>query len=187
MSKRVYEDLRDMLKQEIGAITKKGDLTKESLDNLHKLTSTLKSVEYIMQEEESEGSSHAQGGYSQRYNPYMPYGMSYGGGMSNGQSYNQSYDYSRDGGQSYRGSYDQGSYARQGRDGDSDGQYSEDGGSYARRRDSRGRYSSDGNAYGYSRHTQTERMIEKLESMMDTATTEKERKAIERCITQLES
>ena len=66
--------------------------------------------------------------------------------------------------------------------------------SYRRGRDARtGRYvSRDRGSYddysrGYSRHTEKERMIEKLEDMMEDAVSEKEKRAIQRCIDQLES
>ena len=179
MSKRTYEELRDMLRHELDILTKKGEVTKETLDYFQKLTSTLTKVEQLMQT--SEGGE--QNGYSQRYYPMMP--MSYDGapmnmGNSNrysmrGDSYNQgSYD---------GGSYDDGSsYARRGRDGDGDGRYSESDYSNRRGRDSRGRYSRD----GYSRHTAKEKMIQKLEDMADTATNAREKQAIMNCIDELE-
>lgn len=201
MSKRTFEDLRDMLKHELDAITKKGDITKESLDNIQKLTSTLKNIEVMMQKEEgSEGGQSMMMPYS-RYMPmgsYDGHGGSYDYSMNRGGSYNQGGSYdggtsnrgSYDGGTSNRGgsydggSYDGGSYdGRRGRDGDSDGRYSEES-SYRRGRDARGRYTS--RDAGYSGHTDRERMIGKLETMMEDATTEKERKAIQRCIDQIE-
>jgi len=58
----------------------------------------------------------------------------------------------------------------------------DDGMSYAQRRDSRGRYSS----RMYSRHTEMERMIDKLETMYDMATDPAVKQAIEQCINNLE-
>lgn len=91
--------------------------------------------------------------------------------------YNDSYDYSRDG-----------SYARRGRDGDSDGRYSE-ASSYRRGRDSMGRYTSrDGGSYrdgGYSGHDKTQ-MVQKLEQMMRETEDAQERENIRRAIEQLE-
>lgn len=215
MSKRTFEDLRDMLKHELDAITKKGDITKESLDNIQKLTSTLKNIEVMMQKEEGseggqsmmmpysrympmgsyDGQSMNRGSYNQgggSYNSYNQGGSNQGGSYDGG-SYNAGGSSNRggsyDGGNSGRGSYDGGSYdggsydGRRGRDGDSDGRYSEEG-SYRRGRDARGRYTS--RDAGYSGHTDRERMIGKLETMMDDATTERERKAIQRCIDQIE-
>lgn len=202
MSKRTYEDLKELLTQEVNAITKKGDITKDSLDNLYKLTATLKYVSHLMKEGESEG------GYSMAPYRTMPYSMNQGSydgrGSYDGMSNRGSYD-----GMSNRGSYNQGSYrgsydgrsmdgqsrdysmdgnsmdGRRGRDGDSDGRYSEEG-SYRRGRDARGRYTSNDSYDGYSRHTEKERMIEKLRTMADSTGTEKERMAIMRCIDQLE-
>ena len=177
MSKRTYEELRDMLRHELDVLTKRGEITKDSLDHFQKLTSTLCKIETLMKAEEGgeEGYSQRGGNYSNRY--MMPMGSynSYDGqpmntGMSN--------DYSRTYGGSYDNSYNEGvSHARQGRDGDGDGRYSEAGNNYSRRRDSRGRY---------SRHTEKEKMIEKLERMADSATNERERSAIMECIDELE-
>ena len=164
---KTYEELRDLLRHELDALTKKGDVTKESLDYFYKLTCTLKNIERIMEAEE--GNSE-RGGYSQRMMPMYPMYGSYDGG-----SYN---------------SYD----GRTGRDADNDGRYSEDGGNYSRgrglyntSRDNGGRYSREGQSYNeYSRHTEKERMIEKLESMMGSVSSEKDRQAIMRCIEQME-
>lgn len=83
--------------------------------------------------------------------------------------------------------------------------YDEDGSSYARRkRDSMGRYSRDGGNYSengqdgyserrhyvrghYSRADAKEHMIDKMEEMMDMATTDKEREAIRQCISKIEN
>ena len=57
-----------------------------------------------------------------------------------------------------------------------------DGGGSYRGRDSMGRYSRAG---GYSRHEAKEQMMEQLQEMMASASTEKERQAIQRCIDQM--
>lgn len=119
-------------------------------------------------------------------------GDSYDGhGMSNDGSYRGSYEGGSNDGGSYN-AYDGASNARRGRDGDGDGQYSE-----RRGRDRMGRFTSrDGGSYessngsyayrGYSRHTAKERMMGKLESMLEDAQTEKERMAIRQCLEELE-
>lgn len=177
MSKRTMEELKELLNHELDMLTKKGDITKESLEYFDKLTHTLKSLEYIIQAEDGGMSNgYSQRGYSR--NDYSQEGYSQGryrmpmGGMY----------------------YDEGnSNARRGRDGDGDGRYSErdgrnsyndssyEGGSYDR--GSNGRSSYDRG--GYSRHTAKERMIEKLTDMMNEASTESERIAIRRCIDQI--
>lgn len=60
--------------------------------------------------------------------------------------------------------------------------------SYRRGRDARGRYTSRENSRdrGYSRAMDRERMIGKLEDMMDDAPSEKERRALQQCVTKLE-
>lgn len=98
--------------------------------------------------------------------------------------------YSQRGGYS-RNSYDGGSY---------EGGSYEGGSSYARRRrDSMGRYSREysganrsgnrggGSRGGYSRAEGKEEMIEKIEEMMEEATNEKERQALQRCMSALEN
>ena len=170
MSKRTYEELRDMLCHELDVLTKKGEITKDNLDHFNKLTNTLYKIEGLMKMED---------GQSNQY-PRMMRGMSNESGYSRG-----SYDTDM----SNRNSYADESYARQGsydgragRDADNDGRYSEERGDYSRRRGSYSRYSRD----GYSRHTAKERMIEKLESMADKAMTEKDRMAIMDCIEELD-
>lgn len=61
-------------------------------------------------------------------------------------------------------------------------------GSYSRGRDSMGRYTSNRsyNRGGYSGHGSSDQMINKLEAMMDEASTEKERMAIQNWIDELE-
>ncbi len=71
------------------------------------------------------------------------------------------------------------------------------GGSYAQRRDSRGRYSREGrmsrNSYarngrrsGYSRDDETEKMVEKLERMMEKTTDQNAKDAIQEAISAIE-
>ena len=144
-------------------LTKKGEVTKESLDYFDKLTHSLKSLEYIMKSEDG-GNSY---GYSRNYaNEYS------------GEGYSRARYRMPMGGSSYgENSYESdASYARRGRDGDGDGRYSERGHSmnYSER-----------NSYEYSRHTAKEHMIQKLTDMMEDASTEEERKALKRCISQL--
>ena len=201
---RMFEDLKDSLKQEIRALSKK-DMTKESLDMLYKLTESLKAVQTIEAMEKSEKGSSSEPGYSM--NQGMVHMGSYNGGSYGSyDSYNQggsnrgsyenngnnrgsyrggSYDGSYEGG-SNRGSYD-GSYERGGSNRGSYENY--DGGSNARRGrdgDGDGRYAEASNR-NYSRHTSKERMIQKLETMMEDASTSKEKEAIMRCMEQLES
>ena len=94
---QMYENLRDMLEQEVTEIERKGNLDAQSLDHLYKLMATLKNTDKCIEREEG-GSS-----YGRSYNmrgSYMPDMMSrdnfrdssYRGRVS----YDNSYGYSRD-------------------------------------------------------------------------------------------
>ena len=156
MGKRMYEDLCEMLESELNTITKKGELTKESLELIDKLTHAIKSVTTIkaMEEADKWGGENSYRGYSRGYanNSYGANSYnSYDGGMSNAYSR----DYSRD------NSYD----GRRGRDGDGDGRYSE---------------------RGYSRANEKEHMMMKLEKMMDDTINPQERQTIQKVMQQLQ-
>lgn len=220
---QMYENLRDMLEREIGEIERKRDIDKESLDNLFKLTSSLKVVDKCIEKHEQEdmmksggvsmmsNQSNAQGGNSGNSMTYPYMGMGYpimSRGMSNASnaSYasNGSYESnasnaggsygSYEGGQSgargqnnNRGSYDGGqsgenSNGRRGRDGDGDGRYNESRDNF---RDSSSR-DSYGRSYGYSRDAAKKKMVQKLETLMDDTMSEKERKAIQECISEID-
>lgn len=89
--------------------------------------------------------------------------------------YSQRRRYSRDGGWEARGVYG------------TDHSYDDDGNSYrGRKRDSMGRYSRDDDGI-YSRADGKDHAIRKLHEMMDDAMSDKEREAIKRCISTLES
>ena len=228
---KMYEDLKEMLEDQLKKIAKKGDISPNELENAYKAVDILKDIQTIeaMKKADEEHEKQGQeGGYSQRGNNYSREGM------SNNQGYSQHYIYpwmsyepvwnqepymGKQDMQNMRGSYNRGgsynvgnnsndysngSYdgmnnaGTRGRDGDGDGRYSErgydsyDGGSYdssyRRGRDARtGRYvSRDGRSYEYSRASEKERMIGKLEGMMEDAKTEKERMAIMQCMEKLE-
>jgi len=189
MSTRMYEDLKDTLKEELRAIAKKGELSKESLDTMYKLTKTMTSIDKMM---EMEGGNSNERGYSMNYarNSYEgSYNQgSYGQGSYNQGNYNQGSNRGSYDGNNNRGSYEGGSNR-----GSYDGNYNSNRGSYegsygrrGRDADSDGRYSEYGNSRDYSRHTSKERMIQNLEMMMNEAGSEKEREAIKRCMEQLE-
>lgn len=91
------------------------------------------------------------------------------GTSSEGMSDDYSRNMSNEGGMS--GEYSRGnSYARRGRDGDSDGRYNE---------------SSNGQSYGYSRDASRKKMVQKLETLMDDTMSENERTAIQDCINRI--
>lgn len=112
-NKRMYDDLCVMLEKELDTLSKKGDITSESLEYIDKLTHSLKSIATIVAMEEAK-----------EYGGYDNY--------SRDNSYDGSYDsYNRYNRRSYdnmnsRSSYDNMSYdGRRGRDADNDGRYSE--------------------------------------------------------------
>lgn len=212
---QMYENLRDMLEREVSAIEHKQDLDESSLDNLYKLTTSLKTVDKCIDREKMEEgqsqqgqSMQGQGGNSfigNRY-VYARDGQSYDG-MSNDMSNHWPMMrpiYYRDGGRSYDGmsnrgdmsndgnsynSYNYG-YARDGRagrDADNDGRYSEENaGNSNRGRNSYNRGNSyDGNSYEYSRDESRKKMVQKLETLMDDTMSENERKAIMECISKI--
>lgn len=204
---KAYEDLKEILEDQIKKISKKGDISVQELDNAYKAVDILKDMETIKAMQEAGYSQDSGNSYRNSYNSYdggysgnnsnnsygpiwnqnqdmmRPYpmrrmsrdGMSNDGSYNSyGGSYNRSYDNSHN---SYEGSYN--SYdGRAGRDADSDGRYSERGGSYE--------YSNDYSRRRYSRHSEKERMIDKLETMADVASDTKTKMAIEQCITKLE-
>ena len=212
---KAMEELKELLEEELKKIAKKGDITPTELESVYKAVDVIKDIATIKAMEGSSDEDTKQqymkykdysqdDGHSERmmWYPYMDgpvwnqnrsmtgnHGSSYAyDNMSNRGSYDG--DGSNDGG-SYN-AYDGASNARRGRDGDGDGQYSE-----RRGRDRMGRFTSrDGGSYessngsyayrGYSRHTAKERMMGKLESMLEDAQTEKERMAIRQCLEELE-
>ena len=113
---QMYENLHDMLEQEISKIQSKGELDSQSLDNLDKLMRTVKNTDKCI---DREGGGQSYGSYNNMRSydnmgrsmmmPMESYGMSMGrdsdGRFSRdnfrdssfrGGSYGQSYEYSRD-------------------------------------------------------------------------------------------
>lgn len=125
-----------------------------------------KEHEKMMHEMSNDGRSYEHGQNSRDYSNRG----SYNRGQMSRDSYDGAYDGAYDG--SYEGAYD-GAY-----DASNDS-------SYRRGRDARtGRYVS--RDRGYSRAMDKERMIGKLEDMMDDAPSEKERRALQQCVDKLE-
>lgn len=169
------ERLRDNLCEELEKVAKKDEISTSDLEIIDKLAHSIKNIDKIMGQGEN-SYEQSRGSYGQSNRSYGQSNGSYG--QSNG-SYEQSNgSYGRGSYNSYEGSYGDNSYARRGRDGDSDGRYNE-GRSRDRSYDSYGR----GNSREYSR----DRMTEKLRRMMDETSNDRERDAIMRCISQLES
>ena len=162
--------IKEMLMKELKEYEKKGNISMNSLDVIHKMTDTIKNIDKI---EMLEDGGYSEAMYSRDYSErggrggeWEAYG-SYGRGGNRGGS---SYDSSYDGGSSYanRGQhYVRGHYSR---DGYSEGDYSE-------RRDSRGRYSRD---------ESKDMMMRKFDEMLGEAKTPAERETLKKCIEAIE-
>lgn len=203
-----YEAVKEILEDQIKKIVKKGDITPQELDSLYKASAIV--LDFETKEAMKKAEEHGQGGQSNGYsmNQYSrrrdydrgqsnhyPWFMYQNDGMSNrGNSYapvwNQEMEnkslreiHSNDGSyeHAYESAYD-GAY-----DGSYDGSYdASNDGSYRRGRDERtGRYVSRDRG-NYSRAADKERMIGKLQDMMDDAPSEKERRVLQQCVDKLE-
>lgn len=153
---KYLEELKDAIERELEMFAKKGDISVNSLDKIHKLTDTLKNIDKIEMLEEGGGSSYEGGSSGARRGG----GGGGGGGGRGGRSRESG------GGSSYEGSEsydDDASYAR-------------------RRRDRMGRYSGEG---GYSQGDGKDHMMHKLGEMMEDADP-KEREALRECMRALE-
>lgn len=200
---KMMDDLKEVLEDELKKIAKKGEINPQELDGAYKAIDIIKDIATIkaMEKEYPEEGQSYRGSYDMS-NDYSNRGNSSYNSYNRGGSYGPIWNQEQGMNSMRGGSYN--SYAgRRGRDGDGDGQYSEDGSydnysndySNRRGRDARGRYTSrDGGSYegsyegrGYSRHSEKERMIDKLETMADIATDSNTKRAIEQCITKLES
>ena len=103
------EELKEMLMRELEELTKKGELSAGSLDAVDKLTHSIKSICYIIEEmEEEEGYSGARGGGRGRGRNARRDSM---GRYAEGGSYRDGGGSYREGGSSYR---DGGSYRDRG-------------------------------------------------------------------------
>lgn len=190
MSKRMYEDLKEILCHELNEITRKGDIDREGLDDVYKLSSAITMVESLMKK--GQQNQQSEGEYSNEYSNY-----SNEGGNSNAysrRSMRNSYDgmSNRMGSSNDYASRD--GYANRGeqysRDYSMDGSYDASNDYSGRRgRDAQtGRYvSRDGESYdrGYSRHTAEQKVARKLEDMLDTTQDQHIRNAITQAINML--
>ena len=164
MDKKVMDTLHAMLCGEIEDIAKKGTLSHETLDVLKDLVETEKNLEKIKKYKKEEESEWEDRGYSQRkyyidadYQPGMG-GNSYArGGNSYGYSMGRVYD----GGRSYM-------------DGSNSYMY-----------DPRYDMPMYSMARGYSRTASKSEMIEELHKMMNEASDETVKKAIQEAITKM--
>ena len=163
--------IKEMLMKELYEYEEKakkmsgGKISAGDLETLHKLTDTVKNIDKIeMLEDDDDEYSEA------------------GGWMADGRMYG-TYDHES----SYaRGRRGRGRNARH----DSMGRYSRAGGyseeGYSEERGGQGGMNRSSYRGGYSYGDAKDHMIDKLEEMLDMAETPRERKAIHRCIEQIE-
>ena len=193
MSKRMYEDLKEILCHELNEITRKGDIDREGLDDVYKLSSAITMIKSLMKD--GQQGDQEQGEYSQRYsndgmsNRMNPMHWSYEGGGSNDYSRNRSYDGmsnergvtdGRDAGRDSRASNRM--YSRE----DMSTDYSQRRGRDANtgRYVSRDSYDSYDGSYdgsyerGYSRHDAEQKVVQKLQDILATTKDTHIRKAI---------
>lgn len=149
----------DELREVENKLKKAGDgkMSAGDLEYIHKLTDTIKNIDKIEMLEDEVGYSEEGGNWMAR-------------GAYGGNSYEGGSSYAR------RRRDSMGRYSREG------GGYSEDEGSSYARGGSRG-----GTRGGYSREDAKEHMIDKMEEMMEMASTDKEREAIRQCISKIEN
>lgn len=197
MGKRMYEDLKEILCHELNEITRKGDIDKESLDDVYKLSSAITMVESLMKKSQ-QGGGQSEEEYSNargNSNRMMPmwayegnsndsYNMSNERGVTDGRDGGRSRDYSRN-----SNDYSQESYESYRRGRGADGRYvSRDGSydSYDSYNSNRGSYDSydsyDSYERGYSRHTAEQKVAEQLKDMLKTTESPKVREAIEQAM-----
>lgn len=166
-----YDELKELLDEQICKILKKGDITPTELDSLYKASAIMLDME--TEKAMKQGANHEEINYSQRmgnsnHYPWWMYqnnnDMSYRGNSYNTYAQESNGHYNS----AYNGAYD-GAY-----DGSIDSEYSGRRGRSART----GRY--------VSRSSERDRMIEKLEDMMENATTDKARRALQQCVDKLE-
>lgn len=167
-----YDQLKDLLDDQICKILKKGDITTQELDSLYKASAimldmeTEKAMKESGRDEEYEMSRRSMGGQSNHY----PWFMYHDNDMSHrGNSYRMPMGHDMD---TYNHAYD-GAYAGA-YDASQENEYSERRGRSART----GRY--------VSRDSEKERMIGKLEDMMDSASSDRERRILQQCVDKLE-
>lgn len=197
---KALEDLKELLIDQIKKVSKKGDISPNELECMYKAVDIIKDISTIhaMEKAEKEEEEYTKNGaYSRRsggssygYFPHYPmYSYATPNWNSPQQQPNSGGEMMNGNTQNYGGMSNDG---RRGRDADNDDRYSEES-SYRRGRDAMGRFTSrDGGSYEnsdryYSRqHSTKEKMLAKLEDMVDDAKTSRERETIMKVMDKLE-
>lgn len=206
---KALDDLKELLEDQIKRVTKKGDITPNELESMYKAVDIIKDISTIhaMEKAEKEEEEYTKNGAYSRRSGGSSYGMHGDMSVSNGYfphypmysyatpNWNSPQQQPNSGGEMMNGNtqnYGMSNDGRRGRDADNDGRYSEES-SYRRSRDAMGRFTSrDGGSYEnsnryYSRqHSTKEKMLAKLEDMVDDAKTSRERETIMKVMDKLE-
>lgn len=167
-------DLKDLLEEEVAKIVRKGDVTPTELERLDEAIDIIKDIETICAMREY-GYQQEEPMYSGRYPRYMR-----DGGQGSYNSYEASYRQGGGGGNSRMSNYMM------------DPRYYGDGRSYEPSYDRGGSYYGDGRSYqqgggnsrGYSGHASKEDLKKDLQEMMNKASSDKERMAIQQFLEQ---
>ena len=161
--------IKEMLMKELKEYEKKGNISMNSLDIIHKMTDTIKNIDKIEMLEESGYSENSYGrGYSRDGGEWRAEGS-----YNDGNSYRGASSYEGDSSYARRGQhYVRGHYSRDNRQGD----YSQDG--YSER---------DGYSRNYSRDEGKDMMMKKIDKMLGEAKTPSERELIKQCIEVIEN
>lgn len=188
MSKRMYEDLKEILCHELNEITRKGDIDREGLDDVYKLSSAITMVESLMkkQQGQQEGNSNRmpysyEGGsndYSRDSYASYEHGMSNERGVTDGRDMGRSRDYANNSRDYSRDSYEASNESyRRGRG--ADGRYVSRDSYDSYEGSNRGSYDSyDSYERGYSRHTAEQMVVSKLQDILANTKDAHIRKAI---------
>lgn len=171
---KIYDDVLETLHDQVKKIARKGDaINAQELDNMYKAIDVIKDISTIkaMEKADSEYSADYSADYSGRYHYPRSYGGSYDHEQMSrdamrGDMSREQWGNSRDG-MSHRRGRD----ARTGRYVSRDGSYD---GSYDR--------SYDGSYDDYSTAGGTEKMLEKMEAMIENAPNERVKSAIDQCM-----
>lgn len=183
---KVLEGIKELIEEELKDIKKKGCLTPAELESVHKAVETIMYIDKICKEEEIDKSDEEYSGYSGRKMPRVSMN-GYSGHYFPPAVYEYPNNYINDYPNNYVNDYS-GNYSgtRYMHSNDYSGTHQMHSNDYSGcRRDSYGRYGSNGYDRMYSREGATSNMIERLETMLDAAPTDRERDAIRNCINNL--
>ena len=179
MSKRMYEDLKEILCHELNEITRKGDIDREGLDDVYKLSSAITMVESLMKKQQGQQEDNSnrmpysyEGGSNDYSRDSYEHGMSNERGVTDGRDMGRSRDYNNVSRDYSRDSYEANESYKRGRG--ADGRYVS--------RDSYDSYDGMSNAdsyeRGYSRHTAEQMVVSKLQDILANTKDTHIRKAI---------